>query len=565
MALAQPLFAGARALDRAALNANRTVHMNRRKLLGLAGMTLAGTALLPAPGRAQTPKRGGTIVLRLWDPPHFDPYLQVSYKTHIVYSFTHSRLVKYKSGPGVVPGTFAIEGDLAESWSQLDETTYVFKLRRGARWHRKPPVNGRELTAEDVVYSVDRFRTIKGNPNASMLKSLDRVEAIDRHTVRFTLKEPFAWFLDMLASPMAVCIVARECVEKFGDLRSPEATVGTGPWMFESYRPNVGMTLVRNPNYFVAGLPYIDRVEAFVDEDNASRMAAFLGGKYDLGWEASGTINRVDWVQIKDNLRRRRPNLQTAEFPANVVNNLAMRTDKAPFNDVRVRRAMSMAIDRSAIVDATLEGVGVMNPAVPAGLKEWSIPLDQLGEGERYLRYDPAEAKKLLAEAGHPRGFPATIDFATYGSTVLVDSVQLVIKYLKDVGIDAKLNTLEYGAYIARVLSGKHDSMVFGPYTPFLEPDGFLFFQYYPGESRNISIVNDPVVADMLVRQGRTLDPAKRRQIIFDIQRYLAKQQYYIQMASAVYIAVWDRALKNYGPNLGYDWGCRLMAAWLDR
>ena len=273
----------------------------------------------------------------------------------------------------------------------------------------------------------------------------------------------------------------------------------------------------------------------------------------------------MDWVQIKDNLRRRRPNLQTAEFPANVVNNLAMRTDKAPFNDVRVRRAMSMAIDRSAIVDATLEGVGVMNPAVPAGLKEWSIPLDQLGEGERYLRYDPAEAKKLLAEAGHPRGFPTTIDFATYGSTVLVDSVQLIIKYLKDVGIDAKLNTLEYGAYIARVLSGKHDSMVFGPYTPFLEPDGFLFFQYYPGESRNISIVNDPVVADMLVRQGRTLDPAKRRQIIFDIQRYLAKQQYYIQMASAVYIAVWDRALKNYGPNLGYDWGGRLMAAWLDR
>jgi peptide/nickel transport system substrate-binding protein len=539
--------------------------MNRRKLLGLAGMTLAGAVLSSAPGRAESPKRGGAIVLRLWDPPHFDPYLQVSYKTHIVYSFTHSRLVKYKSGPGVVPGTFAIEGDLAESWSQPDETTYVFKLRRGARWHRKPPVDGREFAADDVVYSVDRFRTVKGNANASMLKSLDRVEAIDRYTVRFTLKEPYAWFLDMLANPMAVCIVARECVEKFGDLRSPEATVGTGPWMFESYRPNIGMTLVRNPNYFVSGLPYIDRVEIFVDEDNASRMAAFLGGKYDIGWENPGAINRTDWVQIKDNLRRLRPNLQTAEFAANVVYNLSMRTDKAPFNDVRVRRAMAMAIDRSAIVTATLEGVGVMNPAVPAGLKEWSIPLDQLGEGERYLRYDPAAAKKLLAEAGYPRGFPATIDFATYGSTVLVDTVQLVIKYLKDVGIDAKLNTLEYGAYIARVLSGKHDSMVFGPYTPFLEPDGFLFFQYYPGESRNTSMVNDPVVADMLVRQGRTLDRAKRRQIIFDIQRYLAKQQYYIQMASAVYVAVWDRAVTNYSPNLGFDWGGRLMAAWLDR
>jgi peptide/nickel transport system substrate-binding protein len=539
--------------------------MNRRDLLGIGGLTLVGATLLPASARAQTPKRGGTISLRLWDPPHFDPYLQVSYKTHTVYSFTHSRLVKHKVGPAVVPGTFAIEGDLAESWSQPDETTYVFKLRRGVRWQPKPPVNGRELTAEDVVYSVERFRTIKGNANASMLKPLDRVEAVDRYTVRFTLKEPYAWFLDMLANPMAVCIVARECVEKFGDLRSPEATVGTGPWMFESYRPNVGMTLVRNPSYFVANLPYIDRVEIFVDEDNASRIAAFLGGKYDLGWENPGTINRTDWVQIKDTLKRRRPNLQTAEFPANVVWSIFMRTDKAPFSDVRVRQVMSMAIDRPAIVDATLEGVGVMNPAVAAGLKEWSIPLAQLGEGGRYLRYDPGAARKLLAESGYPRGFSATVDFTTYGSTLLVDAVQLVLKYLKDVGIDAKLNTLEYGAYIARILSGKHDSMGFGPYTPFLEPDGFLFFQYSPGEARNVSMVNDPVVADMLVRQRRTLDVAKRREVIFEIQRYLAKQQYYVQLASAVYVAVWDRALRNYGPNLGFDWGGRLMAAWLDR
>src|SRR5262249_4948758 len=103
----------------------------------------------------------------------------------------------------------------------------------------------------------------------------------------------------------------------------------------------------------------------------------------------------------------------------------------------------------------------------------------------------------------------------------------------------------------------KHDSMGFGPYTPFLEPNGYLFFQYYPGESRNTGIVNDPVVSDMLVRQRRTLDVAQRREIIFDIQRYLAKQQYYVQLASAVYVAVWDRALRNYGPNLGFDWGGR--------
>src|SRR5262249_44853149 len=157
-------------------------------------------------------------------------------------------------------------------------------------------------------------------------------------------------------------------------LKKPEAMVGTGPWMFDTYKPNVGMTLVRNPSYFVPGLPYIDRVEMFVDEDNASRIAAFLSGKYDLGWEFPGTINRTDWVQIKDPPKQKRPNPKTAEFPPNVMSHISMRTDQKPFSDGRVRQAMSMAIDRQGTLDATAEGVGVFNPAVPAGLKDWSLP-----------------------------------------------------------------------------------------------------------------------------------------------------------------------------------------------
>ena len=274
--------------------------LSRRDLLALGGMALAGTTLNASVARARAPKRGGTLTLRGWDPPLFDQMLQTAYRVQIPITFTHSRLVKHKAGPGVAPATLAIEGDLAESWSQPNETTYIFKLRRGVRWHPKPPVNGRELTAEDVRYTVERFLTVKGNPMAYMLSSVDRVEAVDRHTVKFIMKEPFSWLLDVLANPMAVAIVARECVEKFGDLKKAEAVVGTGPWMLDSYRPNVGLTFIRNPHYFVAGLPYIDRIEYLVDEDNASRMAAFLSGKYDLGWEFPGSINRTDWVQIKD-------------------------------------------------------------------------------------------------------------------------------------------------------------------------------------------------------------------------------------------------------------------------
>ena len=538
--------------------------LSRRSLL-TTGLALTGSTILPRAARAQTPRRGGVLTLRTWDPPHFDPMLTTAYRVQIPATFTHSRLVRHKAGPGLAPGTLVIEGDLAESWSQPNDTTYVFKLRRGVRWHAKPPVNGRELTSDDVVYSVNRFLTVKGNPSAYMLRPVDRVEAPDKYTVKFTLKEPFAWFLDVVANPISLPIVARECVEKFGDLKKPDAVVGTGPWMLDSYRPNQGMTLVRHPGYFVAGQPYIDRVECVVDEDNASRMASFLAGKYDLGWEFPGSIARTDWVQIKDTLRQRRPGLRTLEYVNNVETHVSMRTDRPPFSDVRVRQALSLAIDRQAVIDAVFEGVGVLNPAVPAGLKDWSLPIAQLGEGARFFKRDVAEAKRLLAAAGYPNGFQASLCFNSYGSTLLTDIAQMIVTHLKDVGIETKLDVKEYGAFIASCYLGKFDSLTYGPQTPFLDPDNFVTGMHYPEEAKNQSHVNDPALTDLLVRQRRALDVAKRRDLLHEVQRYLARQQYYIQLPSAVNIAVWDGALKNYGPNLGYDYGGRLVAAWLDR
>lgn len=546
----------------------RHLDPSRRQVLKLGGAAFAAASVAgavelmgPLAAAAATPKRGGTFRFRGYTPPHFDPHLTASYTTMINLSFTHSRLIKHKAGPAVKPGTFEYESDLAESWSQPNETTYVFKLRKGVRWHNKPPVNGRELTADDVKYTWDRFMTIKGNANRHMMAALDKVEVLDRYTIRFTLKEPNAWFLDFVSSPMALCIIAKECVEQFGDLKKPEAVIGTGPWMLEKHEPKVRTTFVRNPNYFVSGLPYIERVEGIDFEDPASRFAAFVTGQLDAGPEFPGMmIRRQDYKLVKE----KRPNLRLVEFPANVMVHTGMRTDKPPFNDIRVRKALSMAIDRKAILDATLEGVGVLNPPVPAALAAWAIPFDQLGEGANYYEYNPAEAKRLLKDAGYSSGFSTTLDYATYGSQELIDMVQMLVKFWKDIGVDVKVNEKPYGAYFATAYVGKYDGLVTGPQFPALEPYNFLA-QYLPGEPKNQSHVNDPVLTDVILNSTRTLDEKKRRQQIYEIQKHIAKQVYYIRWHSGIYIAALDPALKNFGPNLGYDYGGRLMAAWWDK
>src|SRR5215831_4599910 len=146
---------------------------------------------------AGLPKRGGVLRVRGYDPPHFDP-LTLNFKAQTTLSFVYSRLMRHKVGAGVPPGTFIVEPDLAERWEALDDTTYVFYLRQGVRWHNKPPVNGRELVAEDVKFTYDRFLTEKANPLRFALDPVDRVEVVDRYTVQFLLKEPFVWLINTI-------------------------------------------------------------------------------------------------------------------------------------------------------------------------------------------------------------------------------------------------------------------------------------------------------------------------------------------------------------------------------
>ena len=531
-----------------------------------AAIAAVGIQLSATPAPAQTPKRGGTLRLTFISDPvtGFDPQQTISFVTMVPLSFTHSRLLKVKAGPSVKPMTYPIEGDLAESWTQSNETTYVFKLRRGVRWHPKPPVDGRELTAEDVKYTYERFLTIKGNPNRPVLDSVDRIDAVDKHTVRFTLKEPNAWFLDLLAST-STWIIAKECVEKFGDLKKVESVVGTGPWMLERWEPNVRMMFVRNPNYFMPGLPYADAVEMLIDKDPSSRLAAFLAGKTDFGPEYQQVVRRIDLPVVK----QRKPNLQTVEYTWFTAGAQGVKIDKPPFNDIRVRQAMARATNLQELYDSNAfsQGHWTPNTVVPGAFAEWVIPIDQLGpEGRKNYQHSIPEAKRLLAEAGYANGVKVVVEApgTGYGPDFL-DAVQINVKNWKAAGFDIDLKLKEYGAFISSAIYGKFDQMYVGLRGAWADPEAYFYRVYMPEQPMNVMPVNDPKLTEMIRLQRRTFDVAKRKQIIFDIQRYAAENGFFGVDGSTKVISAWEPYIKNYMPNNGFDFGGRLMAVWIDK
>ena len=542
--------------------------LSRRALLhrGLAaGLTVAVCPLARPQvlwgAEAGQPKRGSILRLRGVEPPHFDPHLTFNFKTHTTLSFVYNKLVRYRAGRE--PGTFLLAPDLAERWEALDETTYVFHLRHGVHWHQKPPVNGRELVAEDIKLTFDRFLTEKANPLRYMLEPVDRIEVVNRYTVLFRLKEPYVWLVDMLANPR-MWIIAREAVEQFGDLKKAESAIGTGPFLLERYEPNVKTVFTRHPAYFLPDQPYVERVEWLVLDDPSTALAMYRTGQLDCGPGQGGSFAAVRQQDL-DALKRSHPHLRYQDFLSPVAQVIYMRTDQAPFNDVRVRRAISHAIDRQGLIEAVpLRGEPTL--AVPRGLAEWSLPVDQLGTGAKYYHYDPKEAKRLLAEAGFPRGLHTQLHATGGYGPDLLDAVQLVQRYLKDIGIEAELKLQEYGAYFATTLQGKFEGLAMGPFLPGWEPDSVLAGPYTPDSLRNSSHVNDPTLTALLQEQRRTPDLAARKQRIFAIQRYAAEQQYYVYLYCGMLTGLHQPYVKNYDPTyFTEEVGNAAAALWLER
>jgi ABC-type transport system substrate-binding protein len=330
--------------------------VSRRRVLRHAGIGaggLAAAALLGCrqeqeppvqqPAQAQ-PKRGG-VLTRLTPSTGvytvgFDPHVVSGASETGHMGFFYQTLVRYN------PRTYEPEPELAQKWEQPSTSEYIFTLAPGARWQNKPPVNGRPVTADDVVFSLKRLGT--NDPrfvNRSLVANLDKIEAVDKDHVRITTKTPDVTTLINLAFASAM-VLAPEVVERAGKFATPDTAVGTGAFILQSM-DDVSATLVRNPDYWKPGLPYLDGVKLVFISDEKAQWAAFLAGQLD--------IVVVPGAEVKPFLAEQAKDYTVEWFKDNSVQHLWQNTRRKPYDDARVNRALRLLMDHTEFISGWVE------------------------------------------------------------------------------------------------------------------------------------------------------------------------------------------------------------------
>ena len=445
---------------------DRAAHaLGRRRFLAIAAG--AAAVAVPRKARSQPPTRGGVLKHIGLEPQTFDIHATASYPTHLVSSFVRRTLFKFVNGARYGPADFTIVPDLAlKDGVSADGRVYTVRLRPGVRWESRPPVHGREVVAADVKYSLER--ALRRSPFTARLGPVEAIEAADKYTIRVHLTDAFAPFVHNLAEPWNA-ILPPEVEDRHGDFKAAESLVGCGPFMLERYEPGVKAIFARNPTYYETGLPYVDKVEWLFLRDRSTQLSLFRAGQVDIPFY-DGRIPRSDAGSFK----KVNPGYPVVYWDALAVRTLAMRTDKPPFNDVRVRRAFSLAVDRRRWVSQYLEGQGYEDQGpVPGPMREWKLSAQHLGEGARYLEHDPALARKLLAQAGVPGGLRVKCtSWPGYGSEYVEDLERLAVE-LKQIGVEVQIVNEEYGQYMRGSFVGKFDEVSWGPSPLFTEVDGY--------------------------------------------------------------------------------------------
>jgi peptide/nickel transport system substrate-binding protein len=505
-------------------------------------------------------RRGGQVTFVITgDPPHFDPALTTSWYMLAAVGPVYDRLIRPKWGAYANPNTPELMPDLAERWEvSPDQLTYTFHLRQGVKWQNIPPVNGREFVAEDVKFTLERY---KGKVVDFLVSPIRSIETPDKYTVRITLKEESPSFFPNLASTYAF-ITPREVVERDGDLK--KTLIGTGPFILKEHVPKTSLTYERNPDFRDAGQPYLDSYRIAIIPDEAARVAAFRSGEIDYLW--TNDVEIIKGVLSTDpKTVAHRFHIPAASF------HIAFRLDKEPYNDVRVRRAISMAINREEMNQFVYAGQGrpySIGIPWPAAFDDWP---DKEAYGPYYL-YDPKRAKALLREAGHARGFKAKFIYYAYGDDRILQS-EMIQNYLAALNIQVEVSRLDYGVWIDQYLKGKYEDMALG----FTVPAGgmelgndWTYDLMRCNGAKNSWHICDPALDKLLEAQRKERDPAKRKAIFRQIWDMSTNNVYRAYIAQEVRYNLWHPWVRNTMGWGGYRYdlltygSSHIRTVWLD-
>jgi peptide/nickel transport system substrate-binding protein len=520
---------------------------------------------------AGTPRPGGTASTRLATNPPLDPHTTSQFSAQVLSSYVLARLLKFKSGPTPdVAAGFETEGDLAESVEiPADGLTVTFRLRPNAVWQNVPPVNGRPVDAEDIKFSLDRFRTEPRNSNRGAFGTaenpiVESVQTPDPRTVVIRLARPYGPFRNLVANPNFLWIMPKEIGA--GAVDPGRQMIGAGPFILDSVQPDISYRLRRNPNYYGAPTPYLEQMDLVRINEEAQEVAQFQAERLDA---IAVPAERLEEV------RRSNSRSEIIEYLPNTFGFLAyqLRTD-TPYRDERVRRAASMAIDRDGLLELIYLGRGVWNSAIPASFGRWQVDpkSSEMGSAGQWFKYDPDEAKKLLEAAGYTNAVPMRFVFTNniYGER-FNQAAEAIAGMLKEGGFDAQVVTQDYQReYIAPTgtfFGGNFESVFYGLQTGFSDPHDYLFNMYHTRGARNHSGVRDAQLDAMIDQEGATLDDQERIRLVQEIQRYMADKVYYATTAVGTAYTGVQPWVKNYLPvNGGYGIGAETWAKlWIER
>lgn len=470
--------------------------LSRRDFLRTVGV-MAGAGLAgPRLAYAQGEKYGGMLRLSVtFGLNTINPIMHISGAEWVATKWMYNNLTRLNYKREVVP-------DLAESWTPADSgRVWTFKLRPGVKFH-----SGRELVADDVVATIQTILDPKtASPYRGEIGPVDRVEALDKHAVRFTLKAPFADLPAIMTIPNAR-IVAREGLQDVKGLAARE--FGSGPFKLKEFVPGDHLTVERFPDYFRKGLPYLDAAYVKVFPEPSTELTAFKSKELDMIWDVTPDL----YSQVAT-----LPGVDAMAVPGGTFADVIMPSDKPPFADNRVREALKYTIDRNLMLAAVHGGHGELGHDHPvSSAYQFHAPLPLRAP-------DLARAKGLLRDAGHGSGLAFKLFVAN--SPPIREKVAVVLKEMaRPAGFNIEVEVLAYDRYLAQVWNKGVPYVAFYGTRP--TADAILMKLYHPKEGLDEGrwAAANPDAIRLLEQARETVETERRRRLYAEFQKVSREQ-----------------------------------------